>query len=47
MCSLKEKIEKHYKEDSALSWLVCFCAFLSNAVVIGIDQSFGGLVKKL
>ena len=41
MDSLKEKIEKHYKEDGALSWLVCFCAFISNAVVLGISHSFG------
>ena len=43
MCSLKERIAKYYKEDGVLSWCVCFFAFLSNAVVCGIDFSFGEL----
>ena len=41
MLSVVETIRRHYKKDSALSWFVCFCAFLGNATVIGIDQSFG------
>ena len=41
MLSLKEKITRHYKEDSALSWFVCLCAFLSNGIISGIDYTFG------
>ena len=36
-----ERIRLNYKKDGALSWFVCFCAFLGNASVAGIDQSFG------
>ena len=43
MGSLKERLAKSYKEDGALSWCVCLCAFLSNAIVYGIEFSFGEL----
>ena len=39
--NMKEKIRRNYKKDGILSWVVCICAFVSNAVVIGIDSSLG------
>ena len=30
-----------YKKDGWLAWAVCLFAFISNAVVVGIDRSYG------
>ena len=35
------KLRQNYQKDGALSWFVCFCAFVSNASIYGIDSSFG------
>ena len=35
---------KSYEKDSYLSWCVCCSAFVANAVVLGVDLSFGEIV---
>ena len=46
---LVEKIRRNYKKDGVLSWFICFCAFVANAIVWGIDSSagvpFGSIMK--
>ena len=32
---------KRAKEDGVLAWMICINACISNAIVIGIDNSFG------
>ena len=41
MKNMLEKIRGNYKKDGVLSWLVVLCAFVANAIVCGIDVSFG------
>ena len=36
-----KRIRQNYEKDGIISWFVCFCAFLANATVMGIDHSFG------
>ena len=39
--NILKNIRQNYKKDGALSWFVCFCAFLANATVPGVDYTFG------
>ena len=41
MTNFVRNVRQSYKEDGAWSWLLCFCACLANAIVMGIDYSFG------
>ena len=36
-----QNIRLNYTKDGKISWLICFSALLANAIVIGIDSSFG------
>ena len=35
------KIRTNYESDGVLSWIICFSALVANAIVVGIDSSFG------
>ena len=41
----------YVEKDGALAWVICFCALINNAIVNGIDCSFGvilaSVMKKL
>ena len=44
----QEKISgKYLKKDGCLSWVVCLTAFLTNAVITGIDSSFGETIGSI
>ena len=36
-----------HPQDGVWSWLVCFCASLEAAIVIGLAMSFGALLPSL
>jgi MFS family permease len=38
---IKTFAEKSFRKDGCLAWVVCLAAFLTNAVALGIDLSFG------
>ena len=43
-----EKImDTHLSKDGCLAWVVCFSAFLTNAVITGIDSSFGETIGSI
>ena len=37
-------MEINYEEDGIWSWVVCLCAFVTNAIVFGVDFSFGEIL---
>ena len=37
----------NYKEDGFWSWIICLCAFVTNAVVFGVDFSFGEILDPI
>ena len=36
-----KRMDTYFRKDGCLAWVVCLCAFLTNAVITGIDSSFG------
>ena len=34
-------IRSNYESDGILSWIICLSALIANAIVVGIDSSFG------
>ena len=34
----------NYVEDGFWPWIICFCAFITNAIVFGVDFSFGEIL---
>ena len=38
------RMKINYEEDGFWSWVVCFCAFVTNAIVFGVDFSFGEIL---
>ena len=47
MHSISQKLREQYKKDGSLAWIICGCAFLSNAIVYGMDSSFGEMVQSI
>ena len=47
MSSLCELKSKQVKKDGIWSWVICICALLNNAIVQGIDASFGEIIGPL
>ena len=41
LVEIVENVRKRHVHDGILSWILCVCALISNAIVIGIDSSFG------
>ena len=39
--------QQNFQKDGWLAWVVCFSAFLSNAVITGIDSSFGETIASI
>ena len=40
-------LPKGYQKDGYLAWIICFAAFLTNAVITGIDSSFGETIGSI
>ena len=39
--------DTHVKKDGLGAWAICFCALINNAVVVGIDSSFGVIIASV
>lgn len=42
-------VRNNYEKDGLISWIICLCAFITMAIIEGIDSSFGeslGLIMK-
>ena len=47
MESVSQKLREKYKKDGSLAWIICGCAFISNAIIYGMDSSFGEMVESI
>ena len=41
LLNIIRNIRRNYESDGMLSWIICLSALIANAIVVGIDSSFG------